>query len=96
MSDVMVVAVSQYTAPLPEVDESLADHRRWLQTVFDDGAMLVAGRRSPEPVGGVLIFRAASIEAAEELLAHDPFCERGLAVYTVTAFTPSPEPTRCV
>ena len=56
--------------------------------------MLFTGRQDP-PVGGVLGFRAPTLEAAEALIATDPFATGGVARYTIVAVTPTRAPWRC-
>jgi len=93
MTDTLYVAVSEYQAPLDEIDAHLDEHRSWALEQYGSGRMLASGRRTP-PVGGVLLFRAASQADAETLVSTDPFVGRGFTAYTVHAFNATPAPWR--
>jgi hypothetical protein len=45
-------------------------------------------------IGGLIIIRAASLEACQALLADDPFQQQGIARYDVYEFNPGPLPYR--
>ena len=93
MTDTLYVAVSEYRVALEEIDTHLDEHRSWSFAQYGSGRMLASGRRTP-PVGGVLLFRAASQADAEALVATDPFVGRGFVAYTVYAFNATPAPWR--
>jgi uncharacterized protein YciI len=89
----MFSAVSEYLAPLAEVDALRADHHAWVRGHYEAGSILVSGRRDPA-VGGVIVATAADERAMQELLRDDPFVRGGVARYEVFAFTPADEPLR--
>jgi uncharacterized protein YciI len=87
------ISVSEYLVPANQVLDHLADHRAWTKEAYDRGVMLFSGRQDP-PVGGVLAFRAADLQAAEAFVASDPFVKAGVSRCNVIAFTPTPYPWR--
>ena len=89
----MFAAVSDYLAPLGEVDLLRKAHHRWVEQLYRAGAILVSGRREP-PSGGVVVATAESEEAMLALLESDPFVAGGVARYTVYAFSPAAGPLR--
>lgn len=91
--DRLFVAVSRYTRPIEDVDAARPAHLAWLQGHYDAGRMLASGRQVT-PVGGVLVLRAPDPEAAEALIAEDPYVAAGVAEYAITGFGPTPSPLR--
>ena len=81
----MCLVLLTYVKPLAEVDLHRAAHVAWIEGLIADGAMLLAGRRSP-PTGGVLLFRGEADVVAEEA-ANDPFVQNGVATFEVVPFT---------
>jgi uncharacterized protein YciI len=79
----------QHLVPFEQRDpELIAAHRRFLQQGYDQGHFLVSGPSIP-PSGGVLIARAASREALDELLADEPYCKAKVMRFSkVTEFDP--------
>jgi uncharacterized protein YciI len=84
----MFAAVSDYLAPLGEVDRLRKAHHRWVEQLYRDGVILVSGRREP-PSGGVIVASADGEEAMVALLESDPFVVGGVARYMVYAFSPA-------
>jgi len=80
------LCVSTYTAPLAVLDAAREDHKAWLDGLEAQDRVVLAGRQEP-PVGGVIVLRAADRAELDGLLGGDPYAARGLATYTVTAFT---------
>lgn len=85
----MFVAVSTYIGALDEVDATRDRHLEWIADQYDQGHLLVSGRQNPA-VGGVIVGRAADLDAFRALLSGDPFVRGGLARYDVTEFVPTP------
>jgi uncharacterized protein YciI len=77
-----------YTAPLDEVDASTPEHIEWIATHTDAGEFLTSGRRVPRTGGVILAPSEVGAEKLAEIIAQDPFHQRGLAEYEVTEFTP--------
>ena len=93
MDEVFFLAVSEYLVGPDEVLDNLVEHRAWSKAAYDAGIMLFSGRQDP-PEGGILVFRAASREAAEAFIASDPFTTQGVARYQIYGFTPTQYPWR--
>lgn len=89
----MFLAISAYLKPLEQVDDERAEHLQWVEKRYENGDLLVSGRREPA-VGGVLVVRAASIDALQALLRSDPFVISGMSHYEVIEFTPTPAALR--
>lgn len=77
---------STYLKDIPA--DTLAAHRDWLKAAVASGDIVSAGRRDPA-IGGLILLRADSREAALALLAEDPFVTEGIATYDPMGFTPS-------
>jgi uncharacterized protein len=89
----MFVFISEYQAPLDEVDQVREAHLAFLAGLNAQGRILVSGRRNP-PVGGVVIIDADDLEEAKAIMAQDPFASSGVAKYEPYEFTPSAGPAR--
>jgi uncharacterized protein YciI len=70
----------------------LPQHLAWLTGKFEDGSFVVTGRLMEEDGSegnhALVIVRAPSIEAAEELVADDPFCVGGVSRFSFRRFVP--------
>jgi uncharacterized protein YciI len=82
------VMISKYLVPLDEVDKARDEHLAFLEGLVQQGKLAIAGRQDP-PVGGLLLLDVATEAEARELIADDPYVQRGLAEYTATGFKPS-------
>jgi uncharacterized protein YciI len=89
----MFAFISEYQAPLEEVDQHREAHLAFLADLNERGVILVSGRRNP-PVGGVVVIDAADLEEATAIMAQDPFAVAGVAEYVPYEFTPSAGPAR--
>lgn len=76
-----------YVAPIEQVDAQMAAHVAWLETGFDAGLLLLAGRQVPR-TGGVLLCRGHRAEV-EAFAATDPFLTSGVATATITEMAAS-------
>lgn len=84
----MFLILLRYVRPLAEVDAVRPQHVAFLDRCFADGALVLAGRRSP-PEGGVLIARGGDVEATRRLIEQDPYVRRGVAEYELIEFQAS-------
>lgn len=84
----MFVIVLTYVEPLEVVDRHLAAHVEFLKKQYEAGIFVASGRRIPR-TGGVILARAESLHALQEVLGQDPFCVHGVAEYEVIEFSPS-------
>ena len=76
-----------YTASPEAVAAARPGHRAHLQTGYDSGMLLFSGPQTP-PVGGLVLARAASLEAVQAFFAQDPFQTSGVATYRFLEFNP--------
>ena len=84
----MFIVSLTYHAPLEQIDAYLAEHVAFLKEQYAQGHFLASGRKVPR-TGGIILARAASKEALEALLHHDPFYRHDLAGYDIVEFIPS-------
>ena len=70
----------------------LPQHLAWLTGKFEDGSLVVTGRLMEEDGSegnhALVIVRAPSLEAAQELVADDPGCVEGVCRFTFRRFVP--------
>jgi uncharacterized protein YciI len=85
------VLVVRYLAPLDQIDEAMDSHRCFLDRFYASGEFLASGPQRPRG-GGVILARCASRARAEQIVAEDPFVQRGLAAYEVIEFRPNRGP----
>jgi uncharacterized protein YciI len=76
-----------YKAPMTEIDAILPDHRKFLQTGYDKGLILMSGPQNPR-TGGIIVARGESLEAAREFFSNDPYLKRKAANYRFIEFNP--------
>ncbi len=76
-----------YVASLEAVDVHMKAHIAWLESGFDAGLLLIAGRQVPR-VGGIIVCRGHRAEV-EALGATDPFVTSGVAEITVVEIAAS-------
>lgn len=84
----MFIAILTYKKPLGEVDKYLQAHREYLAKHYAAGDFIASGPQTPR-VGGVIMMKANSREAVEDIIAEDPFHINGIADYQVVEFTPT-------
>jgi uncharacterized protein YciI len=80
--------ISTYLAPLAEVDAARDAHLAFLGGLEARGLVVAAGRQDP-PQGGVVLLGVDSEAEAQELIAQDPYVQRGLAEYRAIGWQPS-------
>jgi uncharacterized protein YciI len=76
-----------YTAPMEKIDETVAEHRKYLQIGYDQGMLLCSGPMTPR-TGGVVVARSESIDDIKNYFANDPYCLRNFATYRFIEFSP--------
>lgn len=84
----MFIAILTYKKPLEEVDRFLQAHRDFLARHYAAGNLFTSGPRIPR-IGGVIMLKVATLEAAKAILANDPFNINGIAHYQIVEFTPT-------
>jgi uncharacterized protein YciI len=76
-----------YTIPADQLGETVAEHRKFLQTGYDRGMFLLSGPQIPR-TGGILIARAERLEDLHSFFQDDPYNKKGLATYRWVEFNP--------
>lgn len=84
----MFVVVLTYVKPLADVDRHMREHVAFLNQHYADGTFIASGRQVPR-TGGVILARAASKDALTAIMERDPFCQRGVATFTIIEFRTS-------
>jgi uncharacterized protein YciI len=75
-----------YTQPADAVDAVRPAHLAWLTGEVEAGRLILTGRLESQ-LGGVLITGDITTEAAEQLMAADPYTQADLARYERVGFT---------
>lgn len=81
----MFIISLHYIVPLEQLDAHMSDHVKFLNTYYKQNVFLTSGRKVPR-TGGIIVARAESKEALEQIMVEDPFCKHSLAEVTVTEF----------
>lgn len=87
----MYLMISTYLRPLDEVDAARPDHFEFMAGLEASGVVVGAGRQDP-PTGGIVLLDVATEAQARELMAGDPYVQRGLASYEPTGWLPTRGP----
>jgi uncharacterized protein YciI len=74
-----------YRVPFDDLAETLPDHRKYLQTAYDQGFLLFSGPQLPK-IGGIIVARMPSLDDVRRFFAEDPFQKKGLADYRYIEF----------
>ena len=85
---VMFVIKLTYEVPLEEIDRLMPRHVRFLESCFEAGAFIAAGRQVPR-TGGIILARASSKHEVDEIMKLDPFVLEGAASFEITEFRTS-------
>ncbi len=80
----MYVVSLTYKVPEEIVDFHLPAHVTWLQDAFDEGVLMVAGRKIPRT--GALLLSNSDRAVLDAALARDPFYVNGVADFEVMEF----------
>lgn len=84
----MYVVLLNYLKPIEDIERLTVPHRAFLDTLYEQGVLLMSGPQVPR-TGGILIARSG--RSKEELLAllqQDPFYTEGIAEHTIIEFNP--------
>ena len=74
--------------PLPELDEHMEVHVKFLNKYYKKGVFVASGRKVPR-TGGIILALAENEHAIENIMSEDPFTRLKLANYSVTQFLTS-------
>ena len=83
----MFIIEITYTKDIAVIDAHLVEHRAWLDTQYQVGALLCSGPKNPRD-GGIVIALLKDKSDVENLIKQDPFYKHQIAEYSITEFTP--------
>lgn len=83
----MFVVLLTYKVPLDVLDQSLLEHRAFLETQYQQNRLICSGPQNPR-TGGVILANCKDRQELEALIAQDPFKLKNLADYEIIEFTP--------
>lgn len=72
-------AVIEYTPDKDKIAAVRPDHRRYLNRLYDEGRLLLAGPFEDDS-GACLVYEADSLQQVEDWLRADPFAQQGVFV----------------
>jgi uncharacterized protein YciI len=84
----MFIINLKYKVELTQIDQFLNEHIEFLNAQYESGNFLASGRKEPR-TGGIILAKADSKSALEEIIEKDPFKIHDLADYELTEFIPS-------
>src|SRR5690242_18696556 len=76
-----------YKWSLEEITQVVAEHRKFLQTGYDKGWLLLSGPLEPR-TGGVIVARAPSRADLESFFQQDPYYLKNAAEHRIVEFNP--------
>ena len=83
----MFIILINYTKPIEEVNAVVAEHRAYLDTLYEKDKLICSGRRSTL-TGGVLLSHAKRREEIAELIKNDPYNLKRVEEYKVIELIP--------
>jgi len=81
----MFIIELTYRVPASEIDVNMAPHIAFLEKYYQSGNFLASGRKEPRN-GGIILANAANRNEIEQIIAADPFKQKGLAEYRIIEF----------
>ncbi len=84
----MFIVTLTYQVSMDEIDNHLQSHLEWLQSYYNQGKLLVNGRRNDGVAGGVIVAYHLTRDELDAAMSEDPFISNHLATYDVVEFTP--------
>lgn len=84
----MYIVSLNYVKPLEDVEKYLEAHVAFLDKYYGSGNFIASGRKNPR-TGGIILCKAESNKALNDILLEDPFNVNAIAEYEVTEFFPS-------
>lgn len=84
----MFFLLLNYVKPLEEIDQHLEAHKRYLAHLYEQGKIVLSGRKQPR-TGGVMLACAQSRDEVFKFIELDPFHVHGFAHYDVIEFLPT-------
>lgn len=72
-------AILQYGEDAERRQEIRPSHREYLKSLLDSGKLLQAGPFGDDS-GAIIVYEAADLPEAQEMLTNDPFAQNGIIV----------------
>lgn len=82
---VMFIIELTYVVSTAEIDAQMAPHVVFLDKYYQSDHFLASGRKEPRD-GGIILAKASNRKRVEEIIAEDPFHQKGLAKYRIIEF----------
>lgn len=79
------VLKSTYLQPPDAIEQTRPAHLEFLKEEIAAGRLLLAGRQE-DGTGGILVTADIDAEAADDMIARDPYTRAGVAEYQRTSF----------
>lgn len=84
----MFIIKLTYIKPLPEVNQALEAHIKYLDKFYGLNKFICSGRRNPR-TGGIILCNADNIDEVETIINEDPFHIQHIADYEIIEFLPT-------
>lgn len=81
------IIIINYTVPIEKIDEILPEHRKFLQSGYDEGILLFSGPRNPR-TGGIVAAKGETIDRIKSFFEKDPYKINNCAEYEFIEFDP--------
>ena len=76
-----------YLVPIEVINQTVAEHRKYLSSGYDQSLILCSGPLNPK-TGGIAIAKAPSSTDLKSFFENDPYNKKGVASYQFTEFEP--------
>jgi uncharacterized protein YciI len=83
----MFVILINYKVSFKTIENSLAEHRIYLENCYQKNFFIVAGARNPR-IGGLIISQLNNKNFLEKIIKKDPFVVKDLVSYEIIEFNP--------
>lgn len=83
----MFIIEITYKKSLEDIDQYLAEHRKFLDNGYSNNYFIASGPKNPR-VGGIIISQLKNRELLENILKQDPFKVHEVADYNIIEFNP--------
>jgi uncharacterized protein YciI len=85
---VLYIVSLKYKVPLEEADKVFPEHIAYIEKYHAAGKYIISGRREPR-IGGVLIAANCTRDEIENIVAEDPYNQKGIADFEIIDLIPT-------
>jgi uncharacterized protein YciI len=85
---VLYIVSLKYKVPLVEADKVFPEHIAYIEKYHAAGKYIISGRREPR-IGGVLIAANCTRDEIENIVAEDPYNQKGIADFEIIDLIPT-------